>query len=252
MKILSCHALFFWMALLLVLPACKQGENQARDVAPSQSIASAPAQVDWEAEFRRIHGSKYDPLSRADREKMARLQGQTPIPAPVPTPAPVIDKMALRERILDVSRGLTGQTETHGPNRSPIIDQMNRLTGVPLGSPYCASHNAWCYTQAGAPKGSFPVSAWSPDWVKNPSWTRAKGGRTPQAADAGGIYSQSMGRINHTFLIEDWQKSSALTREGNTSPSAEFGSASDRDGDGFWRKRRLISQIYAVRDWIDP
>jgi hypothetical protein len=41
-----------------------------------------------------------------------------------------------------------------------------------------------------------------------------------------------------------------LTVEGNTSPEAASGSAADRDGGGVWSKRRLVRQIFAVRDWI--
>ena len=127
---------------------------------------------------------------------------------------------------------------------------MNRLTGVPMGSPYCASFNAWCYHEGGAPPG-WPKSAWSPDWVRSPTWSATKGGRTPKPADAFGIYFASKGRVAHTGLIETWGDASAVTLEGNTSPGAEFGAASDRDGDGIWRKRRLIRQIYAVRRWVE-
>lgn len=128
---------------------------------------------------------------------------------------------------------------------------MNRLTGVPLGSPYCASFNAYVYDQAGIAKGRFPLSAWSPAWVARPTWTKASGGTTPKPADAFGIYFKNLGRVAHTGLIERWEDRSAVTLEANTSPSAEFGAAADRDGDGFHRKRRLHSQIYAIRNWLD-
>jgi hypothetical protein len=42
-----------------------------------------------------------------------------------------------------------------------------------------------------------------------------------------------------------------VTVEGNTSPDAAPGSAADRNGDGVWSKRRLIRQIFAVRDWME-
>lgn len=229
--------------LVLALASCAPppdrggAETPASDVAPA---APAPTPVGpWEEIFARTHGTPYDPLSRIDREKMAALQGRVD----------VFQSGNARARVLDVARALIGQTETHGPNRSPTIDAMNRLTGVPMGSPYCASFNAWVYDQAKVPPG-WPRSAWSPDWVRSPTWTRANGGRLPEPADAFGIWFASQGRVAHTGLIERWGTTSAVTIEANTSPSAEFGGAADRDGDGVWRKRRLNSQIYAVRNWI--
>lgn len=45
---------------------------------------------------------------------------------------------------VDTALRYVGTRETHGPNRSPVIDRWNRAVGVPLGSPYCASAvSAW-------------------------------------------------------------------------------------------------------------
>lgn len=234
-----------FLLLALLMTGCSPAPET--DVAPTPP-SQTPEVASWEDRFRQVHGSTYDPLSRVDREKMAALKGDHPPDAGNMVPT-VKDSLTVREAILDVARPLIGQTETHGSNRSPLIDQMNRLTGVAMGSPYCASFNAWCYSEGKAPPG-WPKSAWSPDWVKSPTWTSAKGGKTPQPADAFGIWFSNKGRVAHTGLIEKWEASSAVTIEGNTSPSAEFGAASDRDGDGIWRKRRLVRQIYSVRDWI--
>ncbi len=162
---------------------------------------------------------------------------------------PVVE-VPVRERVLTVARSLVGQTEKGGANRSEVIDAMNRLTGVPLGSPYCASFNAWCYTHGEAPPG-WPKSAWSPDWVRSPTWRVASGGVTPEPGDAFGVWFSSKGRVAHTGLIESWGEASAVTLEANTSPSAEFGANADRDGDGIWRKRRLRRQIHSARRWLD-
>jgi hypothetical protein len=180
----------------------------------------------------------------------------TPAPTPLPTPEPIATptptpQLGERDRILQQARALIGERETHGSNRSPLIDRMNRLTGVPLGSPYCAAFNAYVYDQAGIDRSRFPLSAWSPAWVAKPTWTRANGGKTPLPADAFGIWFSKLGRVAHTGLVERWESRSAVTVEANTSPSAEFGSASDRDGDGIHRKRRLHSQLHSVRNWLD-
>lgn len=172
-----------------------------------------------------------------------------PAPTPAPTPAPPHPlKPSERERILNIAASLVGNTETHGNNRSPLIDQMNRLTGVPMGSPYCASFNSWCYNQAGIDRTRWPLTAWSPSWVARPTWTRAKGGKEPLPADAFGLYWE--GRTRHTGLIKEWGAGkSARTVEANTAPTAESGDQAN--GDGIWIKRRLKSQIDSVRDWLD-
>ncbi len=244
------RALLFIPALLLA--ACSPAPETEVRLALEPGPTPTPAEDPWLSRFRQVHGGTFDPGSRVDRQKMAALKGETPAPASASAPpvaATVKDSLTVREEILAVARKLVGQTETGGSNRSPLIDKMNRLTGVALGSPYCASFNAWCYSEADAP-GKWPKSAWSPDWVRSPTWTSAKGGKTPRAADAFGIWYASKGRIAHTGLVESWGASSAVTLEGNTSPSAEFGAATDRDGDGIWRKRRLVRQIHSVRSWL--
>ncbi len=168
-----------------------------------------------------------------------------------PMPSPIVEEPVRpdRQTILTVGRKLIGTTEATGKNDGPVIEAIQKAAGIGKGDPYCAAFNYWCYREADA-AAYVPRSGWSPDWVSKPTW-RQGNGRTPRPADAFGIWFSSKGRVAHTGLIEDWGESSAVTIEANTSPSAEFGAAGDRDGDGIWRKRRLIRQIYAVRDWIE-
>lgn len=178
----------------------------------------------------------------------AAVSTPTPSPSPSPSPSPKASPTPpVRDRIIYEASRLVGLKETHGPNRSPVIDAMNRLTGAEMGSPWCASFNAYVYNLAKVPKG-WPRSAWSPDWVANPTWTRAKGGTTPLPGDSFGVYFPSKGRVAHTGLIEKWGDS-VLTLEGNTGPTGSVGEA-DRNGDGSYRKRRLRTQIHSVRSWI--
>jgi hypothetical protein len=146
---------------------------------------------------------------------------------------------------------LAGHAEATGHNDGPVVDAVLETVGL-KGSraPYCAATNRALLDWSGF-RHVGPRSAWSPDWLRNPTWTRAAGGRTPQQGDAGGIWFPSKGRIAHTFLIGTWGRS-VLTYEGNTSPDAAPGSAADRDGGGFHYKRRLPRQIHSVRDWITP
>lgn len=244
------YALIALIAWSLLALGCKPVADSQGGAASPQDAAPAPqaaaTEVDWLVEFRRVHGTPFDSLSRIDREKMARLQGQAPTPVATPTPRVEGD---VREKVITVASGLIGLRETHGANRAPRIDEMNRLTGVPMGSPWCASANAWIYNQAGVP-GNWPRSAWSPDWVKSPTWTRERGGRAPKPGDAFGIWFATHGRVAHTGLVEQWGDTFVTTLEGNTGASGSVGE-SDRDGDGYYRKRRLRSQIYSVRDWIN-
>lgn len=233
------------LAIFALLAGCKEtapeapaSQPQPTPTATPRSLTGVPASV--LAEFKRLHGSDYDAASKTDREKLAVLL-ETASPAPSKAVGDT------RERIILEAGKLVGLRETHGANRSPLIDQMNRLTGAPMGSPWCASFNAWVYKLAGV-SGKWPRSAWSPDWVRDPTWTRAKGGRTPLPGDAFGIWFSNKGRVAHTGLIEKWGDS-VLTIEGNTGPSGSIGEA-DRNGDGSYRKRRLKAQIYSVRDWI--
>lgn len=161
-------------------------------------------------------------------------------------PAPAADP---RADVLAVARGALGWREATGRNDGPEIERILASTGNRRGEPYCAAFVYFCGLTAGYPK-LYPRSAWSPDMAQAPTWTRARGGREPQGADAFGIFFPAKGRVAHTGLIESNRGAVFVTIEGNTSPDAAAGSAADREGGGVFRKRRLRSQIYAVRDWI--
>lgn len=154
-----------------------------------------------------------------------------------------------RAAVLAAAQSAVGWQEATGRNDGPQIERILAGTGNRRGDPYCAAFVYWSGLTAGFPK-LYPRSAWSPDMVAAPTWTRARGGREPQPADTFGIYFPAKGRVAHTGLIEQNRGSVFVTIEGNTSPDAAPGSAADRDGGGVWRKRRLRSQVHAVRDWI--
>jgi hypothetical protein len=180
---------------------------------------------------------------------LASLAGQgTSSPSPAATPAPAASPSP-RERIVAEGIKLIGTTEATGKNDGAAVDRILGSVGLAgSGAPWCAAANRYVYDQAGL-RDVGPRSAWSPDWVASPTWTKAKGGKTPLPGDAWGIYFSSKGRVAHTGLVEKWG-TTVVTLEGNTSPDAVAGSAADRDGGGFHRKRRLQSQIYSVRSWL--
>ena len=164
------------------------------------------------------------------------------------TPAP---SLGTRDRILFEARKLVGVREATGRNDGTVVESILASTGNRRGDAWCASANRYIYDLAGFGLRG-PRSAWSPGWVARPTWTFSGGGRTPLPGDAFGIFFPSKGRIAHTGLVGTWGKSVVVTFEGNTSPDAVPGSAADRDGGGYWSKRRLIRQIHSVRNWIDP
>lgn len=156
-----------------------------------------------------------------------------------------------REMVIAVATSQIGTQEKTGHNDGGAIDRILASVGLEgTGAPYCAAFNRWCYDNAGL-HDIAPRSALASAWVRNPTWTRANGGSTPLPADTWGIYFSSKKRVAHTGIVEKWGNQIVVTIEANTSPDAVAGSEADRNGDGVWRKRRLIKQIYAARNWID-
>lgn len=148
-----------------------------------------------------------------------------------------------------------GVHESNGKNRSPIIDEINREIGLPLGSPYCAATVSHCFLQAakscsGSSQISFPYSGSSQalkrsfegmnrfssnaqDLLK---WGGALGGWTDADDPAHG----------HVFFIKGRLTDSAgevvslLTLEANTSPQTQ-----DRDGEGMYQLERSLESLRA-------
>ena len=105
----------------------------------------------------------------------------------------------------------------------------------------------WVLKQHGipGPKGAAMANAWFPA-SKNIFYRRNSGKRVPQQADLFGIYFSNLKRIGHVGFVDQWDYGSgvAITVEGNTN------GAGSREGNGVYRKRRLIRQIYAVSSWL--
>lgn len=55
-----------------------------------------------------------------------------------------------RADLIEVSREYARQQmgKTERNNRAPHVDQYCRVVGIPLGSPYCAAGQYWCYWEA--------------------------------------------------------------------------------------------------------
>ena len=66
----------------------------------------------------------------------------------------------------------------------------------------------------------------------------------PTTGDIFGLYFSEKGRIAHVGFIDQWDGTWMISVEGNTNESGS------REGDGVYRKRRLIRSIYKVARYI--
>jgi len=146
-------------------------------------------------------------------------------------------------RLIEVARQTLGLREGPG-NSGPMVDKILASVGLEgTGAPWCAAWVVYIGDEAFGKKANpFPRSAWSPDFVKSPTWDRGRG-KKPNRADAFGIYFQSLKRVAHTGIIEKVEGKWAVTIEGNTNDDGS------RDGDGVYRKRRPLGTILA-RSWL--
>ncbi|PRY10276.1 CHAP domain-containing protein [Pontibacter ummariensis] len=140
-----------------------------------------------------------------------------------------------------------GVNERGGNNRGPEVKQYLASVNLSEGYAWCGAFANWVMKQCGmqAPKGAAMAMAWFPN--SKTIWKRSrKDNATPQRGDLFALYYNSLGRIGHVGFIEKWDYGDgyAITVEGNTND------AGSREGDGVYRKRRLIRQLYAVSDWI--
>jgi hypothetical protein len=131
-----------------------------------------------------------------------------------------------------------GVREKSNKNDGVRVGEYLNYTGLNEGYAWCAAFVSWAFGQAGF---NEPRTAWSPSLFPNKRIVK-----TPQQGDVFGIYFSSLKRIAHAGFVDEWGDKYVITVEGNTND------ANSREGDGVYRKRRPISSIYQVSDWITP
>jgi len=148
------------------------------------------------------------------------------------------------EKIIEFARTTIGIKEATGKNDGEDVEEILKSVGLEgSGAPWCAAYVVWVGDSAlGRDRNPYPRSAWSPDFVRNPTWNRGRG-RLPTEASTFGVYFQSLKRVGHTGLVEKVSGDFAITIEGNTN------NGGSRDGDGVYRRRRLLSTLLA-KDWL--
>lgn len=138
------------------------------------------------------------------------------------------------------------------PNRSPLIDKMNRFVGSPLGSPYCAAAVSLALETARVRSPTIRTGL-------------AQNFRTTGSIRAGEVLSGRkvvpVGAIAIWQIGRSWKGHAALvvavidrqtirTIEANTSCA---GNGDERDGDGICRKLRKIEPYnYFGLRWFTP
>jgi hypothetical protein len=188
-----------------------------------------------------------------------------------------IEADELRRRyVRDIYTSQIGVREKQA-NAGPEVERYLRYVNLPKGNPWCAAFVCWSLGKA---ELDNPRSGWSPDLFdrKRVIWassalpvsgikyqeSRFVEGKeiryrptqtsdlrpqtsccTPQTADVFGLFFPEKGRIAHVGFVDDWQDPWLITVEGNTNV---LGS---REGDGVYRKRRLVRSVYKVARYVN-
>lgn len=183
-------------------------------------------------------------------------------PVKIPSGDDRSSRIAKVKQIYDSQIGI----KESGQNSGPQVEQYLSYVNLPKGNPWCAAFVCWVYGQAGV---ANPRTGWSPALFPASKliWSRkskplsgtalpyppqlttdnrqpATVNSQPATGDVFGIYFPEKGRIAHVGFIDTREESWLITVEGNTNPSGA------REGDGVYRKRRLIRSIDRVARYI--
>lgn len=152
----------------------------------------------------------------------------------------------VRDNVQRVYAGEIGVREKTGNNDGFKVETYLHYVSLPKGNPWCASFVCWAYGQVGVRN---PKSGYCPDLFASKFVIYKRGSKInkepPQRGDVWGLYFPEKHRVAHVGFVDDWQSKYVITVEGNTNE------AGSREGDGVYRKRRLIKSIYVVADYID-
>ena len=155
-----------------------------------------------------------------------------------------------RQQLRKIYLSQIGVKEKTGANDGFEVERYLRYSNLKAGSSWCAAFVCWCLGKAGL---SNPRSGWSPDlfvkdrvvWQRNRGYTHGQRKKVvPAPGDVYGLYFPDKGRIAHCGFVDSWSDNWVIGVEGNTNE------AGSREGEGVFRKRRLIQQVYVVaRYW---
>lgn len=150
---------------------------------------------------------------------------------------------AQRDSLARVYTSQLGVAEATGRNDGPQVEAYQRVTGNRRGDAWCASFVAWCYKQVGVKRvGNGAAASWfkQPIYVRNTHGIRRFSQLAAKRGNTGSLFYQKLGRIGHIFFIDDVRGEWVITVEGNTN------NGQSREGDGVYKLRRRIRNIYSV------
>jgi hypothetical protein len=146
-----------------------------------------------------------------------------------------------------------------GINAGKEVERYLSYVDLSRGQPWCAAFICWVYGQAGV---DHHRSGWTPDLFPSSKiiWSKAQaypagqisGKRQadsdqiiPDTGDIFALFFPEKNRIAHAGFVDQWKDPWLITVEGNTNSSGS------REGDGVYRKRRLVKSVYKVARYIE-
>lgn len=148
-----------------------------------------------------------------------------------------------RACVMEGATADVGVREASGRNDGPEVERYLAHVGLGPGYAWCAAFVSYHLDQCGVRN---PRSAWSPAFasVADQVWTPRKASRSPRPGDVFSIWFANLGRVGHVGFVTGLDGNYINTVEGNTSGPGS------REGDGVYARRRQLSKIHAVTNYI--
>lgn len=133
--------------------------------------------------------------------------------------------------------------EASGRNDGPEVERYLASVGLKRGASWCAAFVSYHLSGCGVRN---PATGWSPAFsgVSARVWSPRKAIRMPMPGDVFTIWYSNLGRVGHTGFVTGFDGQYITTVEGNTSAPGS------REGDGVYARRRQLSKIYAITNYI--
>ncbi len=149
-----------------------------------------------------------------------------------------------RNCVVERAAADVGVREATGHNDGPEVERYLAHVGLGKGHPWCAAFVSYHLSGCGVRN---PKSGWSPAFsgVSARVWSPRKATRMPMPGDVFSIYYPSLGRVGHVGLVTGLDGGYITTIEGNTSGPG------GREGDGVYARRRQLSKVHAVTNYIN-
>lgn len=141
-----------------------------------------------------------------------------------------------RLKLVNMAACEIGVREKTNQNDGERVEAYLALVGLHKGDPYCAAFVSFIFAHAGFIQ---PRSGWSPDLFPASRITKS-----PLPGNVIGVYFPALKRIAHVGLVERIDHNWCVTIEANTNIKGS------REGEGVYRKRRLLKTIYRMADWV--